>query len=333
MRVVVLGGTRFIGRRIVERLVRRGDSVLVVHRGHSEPAGWVEVEHLHVDRAELARFGSVVEAFAPDAVVDTYALTAGDVDAVLPVLPEVKTVVLSSQDVYLAYDGLRHGRRMAATEITERSPLRRQRYPYRDADPDLRDYEKLDVEDRWLPRGAVVLRLPVVYGPHDERVREDFVLRRVRAGRREIPIGPADLRWSRMHVDDAASAVIAALDCPAARGKAINVAEAATDSVGVWMHRILAAAGSDATLVRVPDSVLPEDLWWTRRHPQHLCIDPARASALLGWTPGEPAARVAESVDWHLRHPAKDTWTEEAARADDAALANARQLAAKPTPA
>jgi len=126
-----------------------------------------------------------------------------------------------------------------------------------------------------------------------------------------------------MHVDDAAAAVLAALDCPTAHGKAINVAEATTEPVGAWMRRILAAAGSDATLVHVPDAVLPEDLWWTRRHPQHMCIDPARAAALLGWTPGEPAIRVPESVSWHLQHPARVTWDDEAARADDAALAAA----------
>jgi hypothetical protein len=37
---------------------------------------------------------------APTAVVDTYAMTASDVTAVLDVLPEVPTVVLSSQDMY-----------------------------------------------------------------------------------------------------------------------------------------------------------------------------------------------------------------------------------------
>lgn len=63
--------------------------------------------------------------------------------------------------------------------LTEDSELRRDRYPYRGAGlegvPD--DYDKLDVEERWLDRGAVVLRLPMVYGPHDRQRREDLVLR------------------------------------------------------------------------------------------------------------------------------------------------------------
>ena len=36
MRILVIGGTQFIGRRVVELLVGRGDEVLLVHRGTTE---------------------------------------------------------------------------------------------------------------------------------------------------------------------------------------------------------------------------------------------------------------------------------------------------------
>ena len=39
MRVLVLGGTAFLGRRVVKRLQERGDQILVVHRGRST-TGW-----------------------------------------------------------------------------------------------------------------------------------------------------------------------------------------------------------------------------------------------------------------------------------------------------
>ena len=38
MRVLILGGTLFIGRRIALELLARGDDVMVVHRGQTEPA-------------------------------------------------------------------------------------------------------------------------------------------------------------------------------------------------------------------------------------------------------------------------------------------------------
>ncbi|MGH3566074.1 MAG: NAD-dependent epimerase/dehydratase family protein [Pseudonocardia sp.] len=122
------------------------------------------------------------------------------------------------------------------------------------------DYDKLDVEERWLPRGAVVLRLPLVYGPHDWQRREEPVLRRVRAGRARIPVGPANLLWTRGHVDDLATGVLAALDTRAADGLPVNLGEPQTMPIRWWFEQILAAAGSDAELVRVPEQALPPDL-------------------------------------------------------------------------
>jgi hypothetical protein len=152
---LVLGGTWFLGRRIAERLHERGDAVLVVHRGRAEPDQWIPVQHLHTDRHQLADHAQTIAEFAPDAVVDSCPLTGADVDAVLPVLPEVPTVVLSSQDVYAAFTGLRTGREVAAVPITEDSELRAERYPYRGLAVDVPDdYEKLDVEQRWLRRGT-----------------------------------------------------------------------------------------------------------------------------------------------------------------------------------
>jgi hypothetical protein len=60
-------------------------------------------------------------------------ITYEHVDAVLPVLPAVPTVVLSSVDVYQAFVGFRTGRCESPVPLTEDSELRRERYPYRGA--------------------------------------------------------------------------------------------------------------------------------------------------------------------------------------------------------
>ncbi len=326
MRVLVLGGTRFIGRRIVERLHARGDQVLVVHRGTSEPPDWIPVAHLHAHRYDLAAHAERLRTFDPDAVVDTYALTAADVDAVLPVLPKVPTVVLSSQDVYQAAVGPRTGRPEASVPLTEDAELRRERYPYRGAEmPGVpEDYDKLDVEERWLPRRAVVLRLPMVYGPHDEQVREDLVLRRVRAGRRQMPVGAGNLLWSRTHVDDVASATLAALDTRDADAQPVNLGERTTPTIRVWMEQIIAAATADLELVRIPDEHLPPDLALLGAPGQHLLASTQRAQDLLNWQPPDPADRVATSVHWHLQHPPQTAWNDQHSQAEAAALSTAR---------
>src|SRR5215216_4886134 len=104
MRVLVLGGTRFIGRATVERLANAGHEVLVVHRGQWEPDDLIKVQHLHIDRADLLGARDALRDFHADAALDSVALTRTHAETALAALPErLRLVVLSSIDVYRAY--------------------------------------------------------------------------------------------------------------------------------------------------------------------------------------------------------------------------------------
>ena len=76
MRVLILGGTRFIGRRIALELLARGEDVMVVHRGQTEPAELSGCAHVHSARSALAEVADQLRAWRPDAVIDTRAMTA-----------------------------------------------------------------------------------------------------------------------------------------------------------------------------------------------------------------------------------------------------------------
>ena len=322
MRIVILGGTQFIGRAIVEELIVHGHHVLVVHRGEHEPGDLPSCPHLHLHRHELRRVPAQLEVFGPEAVVDASALTRVDAEAVAGVFPQdVRFVVLSSQDVYRAYASLRAGVVTDPVPLDETSPLRTERYPYRGKLPGLDDYEKLDVEEVYRQRAATVCRLAPVYGEHDYQRREEFILRRVRAGRPRIPVGSGSWLWSRCYVRDVAAGVRLAVESDATAGEVFNLCEARTWPIGEWARRILAAAGSDAELVRVRESLVPEDLWSTRTLPQHLLVDASKARALLGWTETDPNEAVRRSVRWHLAHPPDNADPDFAA--DDRALASA----------
>jgi UDP-glucose 4-epimerase len=136
--------------------------------------------------------------------------------------------------------------------------------------------------------------------------REEFILRRVRAGRERIPVGAGSWLLSRCYVADVADAVLAAVGSDAAAGQIFNVVESATGTVADWARQILAAAGHQAELVTVPDAVVPEDLEMTRDHAQHMLFANHKARDLLGWQPADPAAGIAASVSWHLAHPPED---------------------------
>jgi nucleoside-diphosphate-sugar epimerase len=303
MRVLVLGGTGFVGRHVVARLLAAGDELLVAHRGPAEPADFPDVPHLHVDRASFAGTGS----FVPDAVVDCCAETAADVAAVHPHLPaDAHLVELSSQDVYRAYELARQGLDGEPVPGDEDSPLRAGRYPYRGLGLGPDDYDKLDVEPATLARGGTVFRLAMVYGEHDPQRREEMVLRRVRAGRTRIPVGSGGWLWTRLYAGDAAAAVDLALRTGAVRGAVLNLGEARTSSTVGWIREVLGAAGHDAELVTVPDAAVPDDLRFTRGRSQHLLTSSRRAQHLLGWQPTDPADSIRRSVTWHLANPPHD---------------------------
>ena len=320
MRVVVLGGTRFIGRAITEDLAAAGHDVLVVHRGKNEPADLVAVEHAHVDRNDEAGLRDVLAGARADGLIDTCAMSRADAETAIRVLPgDVRLVVLSSMDVYRAFGALHAGTETDPLPLDEDSPVRPERYPYRGKLPGMDDYEKLDVEEAYLARRATVCRLPMVYGEHDGQRREEFILRRVRAGRPRVPIGAGTWLWSRGYVGDVAAGVRLALETDRAAGEVLNLCEARTWPFSRWARQILDAAESSAELVRVPDDLLPEDLRLTGSVSQHLLVDASKARFMLGWAPRETEEAVRRSVRWHLTHPPSEPDPD--FTADDRALA------------
>ena len=123
MRVIVLGGTRFIGLAITGALAAAGHAVLVAHRGITEPAGLRGVEHLHAAREAWASRRAAFDAFAADAAVDVSAGNGPDARAALAALPPgIQLVALSSIDVYRAYEALHGGRQTDPVPLTEESP-------------------------------------------------------------------------------------------------------------------------------------------------------------------------------------------------------------------
>jgi nucleoside-diphosphate-sugar epimerase len=171
MKILVPGGTGFIGPAVVHQFVQAGHSVTIFHRGQREVDLPRSVQHLHGERRSLATFGGEFRRIAPEVVVDMRPMTQEDARGLVETFAGVveRCVVVSSSDVYRAYG------RLSLTEpgppepvpITETAPLRARLYADRDAQPhdradNLDLYDKILVEQtvRAEPRlPAVVLRL------------------------------------------------------------------------------------------------------------------------------------------------------------------------------
>ena len=71
MRVLVLGGTGFVGGAVVRRLLALGHEVAAFHRG--EVSGGAET--IRGDRSDLASHREAFVRFTPEVALDTIAYT------------------------------------------------------------------------------------------------------------------------------------------------------------------------------------------------------------------------------------------------------------------
>lgn len=130
----------------------------------------------------------------------------------------------------------------------------------------------------WLARGAHVFRLPGIYGPGRSP------LDRLAEGKAHRT-GLADQVFSRVHVDDIARGVIAALDAPAGAYNLADDLPANQDDVVAYAARLLG--------VPLPPIVALADLSPMARsfYAENRRVSNAKARRILGWRPLYPDYR------------------------------------------
>jgi nucleoside-diphosphate-sugar epimerase len=340
MRVLVIGGTRFIGPAVVGRLSALGHQVTVLHRGQTEIELPHNVEHLHADRTRLNDLAGEFQHLLPDVVIDMAAYTEQDALAVLHAFRGIarRLVVISSQDVYRAY-GRFHGKEPGPPEpvpVGEDAPLREQLYPYRGTGRGLDDYEKVLVERTAVSSPvmpATILRLPMVFGERDNQRRLLLELTRMDDGRPAILLEYtfALWRWTRGYVENVAAAIALAATDDRASGRVYNVGDPTALTYADWVRAIGRAAGWLGEVIVLPDGRLPPQL----RPPggdyeQHLVADTSRIRQELGFIEPVPLLEaLARTIAWE-RANRSDGRPHFDYAAEDAVLAGLGRVPAPP---
>lgn len=185
MQVLIFGGTRFLGRTLVERMLARGDHVTLLTRGrHSDPFG-ASVRRVLADRRDAVQLATVARgAGAFDAIVDFTAYRADDVRAAL------------------AAFGARCGRWL---HVSSTAVLEPPGDPYADGKRDA-EAELARASQRWT-----VLRPPVVQGAYDHTLRSWRYQLQIERGA-VIPLPPQTGRFTHVWSGDVASALLGLLD-------------------------------------------------------------------------------------------------------------------------
>ena len=253
MKVLVIGGTLFIGKSLVEELLKGGHSVAILHRKPKHDFG-KRVENIMADRNDTQAIRAALSGRRFEAVFDNVydwerGTTAEQVEATVRAAGDrlSRYIFLSSVAAY--GDGLNH----------------------KESDPLAPDYHAMPyvrhkaTTERMLFRmrakdglPVVTFRPPFVYGPNNPFYREQFFWDRLRAGRPIIIPGDGHRLMQFVYVNDLVQAMARSMLEPRAVGEAFNIGDSKPLTQTEVVERLAKVAGVEPTLVRIPRDVIAQ---------------------------------------------------------------------------
>ena len=324
MRVLIIGGTGFIGVHVLHQLLEEGHDVALFQRGQTRTELSFPVHHIYGDRKELPTFASDFRGFAPDVVLDMIPFTEQDALSLMSTFRGTarRVVAISSMDVYRAYGLFRRSEvgKPEPMPFDEDAPLRSSLFPYRSlaqsAGDILYNYEKILVERIVLnddELSGTVLRLPCVYGAGDSYHRTFEYLKRMDDGRPAIILSEAKAqwRWTRGYMENVAAAITLAMTHEESADRIYNVGEAEALTEAEWVGEIGRAAGWNGDVITESADMLPKHLVEEYDYRHNLAANTGRIRRELGYS--EPVSREAalkRTVAWERRAAPKEVSAE-----------------------
>ncbi|MFE1767778.1 NAD-dependent epimerase/dehydratase family protein [Streptomyces angustmyceticus] len=247
MKLLMLGGTEFVGRAVSEAAVARGWEVTVFHRGnHAPPEG---VTALHGDRGAPAGLAAL-EQGEWDAVVDTWSGAPSVVRNSARLLSgRVGTYAYVSSGSVYAFP--------PTTRLDERAPLVAGSSDATDAE----DYAQakrggeLAAAEVFGER-ALLVRAGLILGPYENVGRLPWWLGRIARGGPVLAPGPRGMALQYIDVRDLAEWTLDALE-GGLGGPYSLVSEVGHATMGELLESCVKATGSDAELRwTAPEDVL-----------------------------------------------------------------------------
>jgi len=307
MDLLILGGTLFFGRELVEAALARGHRVTLFHRGNTNPALFPDIEHLHGDRdgglAPLAdrRWDAVIDTcgYLPRVVHDSAALLAGAVS---------HYTFISSLSVYADH----------STPGTDESGVVGTLPDPTDETFNGETYGPLKAlceraVDNAFPGGILHLRPGLIVGPHDPTDRLTWWTRRIARGGEVLAPGDPEACVQMVDARDLAAWTLHMVEAKHT-GVFNAVGPAAGMTFGSMLEACRAVLGPDARLTWIDEKFLLDrevrpwtelPVWVPANMAGFMRINASRAHAAgLTFRPIEDTIRDLRA--WDLATPAAD---------------------------
>jgi nucleoside-diphosphate-sugar epimerase len=273
MRILVMGGTRFIGVYLTRLLVQQGHEVVLFNRGN-KPAPVPGVRQLQGDRTQPEDLRRHLQPEAFDAIFDNNSRELSDTQPLADLFQGriQHFVYMSSAGVYLRSDQMPH---------REGDPV----------DPNSRHKGKHETEAYLVQQGVpfTAIRPTYIYGPQNYNDLEAWFFDRI-VRDRPIPIPGHGQHFTQLgHVQDLAQAMIQVLGNPQAIGNVYNVSGDRYVTFDGLARACAVACGTDpAQLKLVHYNPKEFDFGKRKAFPlrvQHFFAAIDRAQADLNWQP------------------------------------------------
>lgn len=332
MRVLIIGGNRFMGHGLTWRLLAAGHQVTHFNRGSLPDGFGSRIERLRGDRTTLA-FQNQLGSRSFDAVVDFAAFKGSDARGVLSTLAGRvgHYVLISTGQVYLVrrscpwpaeerdYEGALMDRPEDAADVSE--------WEYGVGKRGCEDVLAEAWEKEKFP--GTRLRLPMVDGERDPQRRLEAYLWRILDGGPLIVPDGGTKPVRHVYAGAVVRAVVRLLGDPKTFGRAYNLSQDEMPTLREFLALLAELFGAPARLIDVesraliaasltPRQVSPFSVRWMS------CIDPRLAKAELGFEHEPLREYLSRIVAAFLAHMPPSPPESCARRADEVALALAQ---------
>jgi nucleoside-diphosphate-sugar epimerase len=306
MKVLVIGGTLFIGRQLVKELRNAGHDVAVLHR-QPQHGMTLRIENLVADRNDPEAVRQVLAGRRFEVVYDNVydwerGTTAAQVEATVRACGDRLSRYVFMSSVAAYGDGLNHyeGDALAPDNHADayvRNKAMTERMLFR-----LHQKHGLPV---------VTFRPPYVYGPGNPYYREAFFWDRMRLGRPIIIPGDGHRLMQFVYVKDLVRAMVRAMEVPNAEGEAFNIGDPRPLTQAELVHALAAAANKSANLVRVRRETILQAGGNPMGEPAYFGVyfdlppiteKMGKAARVLGVRPTPFEAGLKETWRWYLRN-------------------------------
>lgn len=271
MRILIMGGTRFIGVYLTRILVEQGHEVVLFNRGN-KPAPVEGVQQIQGDRTDAAQLKDKLSSEQFDAVFDNNGRELSDTQPLAEIFKDrvQHFVYVSSAGVYLKSDQMPH---------VEGDPV----------DPKSRHKGKFETETYLAEAGIpfTSIRPVYIYGPQNYNALESWFFDRI-VHDHPVPIPGNGMHLTQFgHVQDLAAAMSAVLGNSQAIGQIYNISgDRAVTFDGLARACATAAGKSPESLKIVHYDPKQFDFGKRKAFPmrvQHFFADIHKAKQELGW--------------------------------------------------